>query len=129
MVRSLSYFDDIWQDAQDSRADGISRSESSEVIRVEVNETTRIRLGKLLGILPTSADNEVATSTFLSIEVAAFLAVIDFNERSSRFSDSLNELDFNLYLSMDFPDSMLSPIVAGKQWQDTFLFSNEKNPI
>jgi hypothetical protein len=130
MERSLSYFDDIWQNALDSTADGILRSESSEVIRVEVNETTTIRLGKLLGILPTSVGNEdVARPFWLSIEVAAFLAVIDFNERSSKFSDSIYEStrDCNLFLTMDFRDSAFSPIVAGKEFQDTFLFSNEQN--
>jgi hypothetical protein len=125
MERSLSYFDDIWQNALYSGGDGLSRSESSEVIRVEVNETT-IRLGKLLGLLPTSIGNEVASSGWLSIEIAAFLAVIDFNKRASVFSDSIYELtrDCNLFLTMDFRDSALSPIVAGKQWQEAFLFSN-----
>jgi ABC-type branched-subunit amino acid transport system substrate-binding protein len=130
MERPLSYFDDFWQNALNSSnsARGIPRPES-EVIRVEVNETTTIRLGKLLGLLPTSVDGNVASSNFLAHEVAAFLAVIDFNERSSRFSDSLKELNCNLYLTIDFLDSMFSPIVAGKQWQDTFLFSNEQNQI
>jgi hypothetical protein len=85
----------------------------------------------LLGLLPTSIGNEVAPPILLSIEVGAFLAVIDFNERSSVFSDSLYDLtrDCNLFLTMNFRDSALSPIVAGKQWQDAFLFSNEQNQI
>jgi hypothetical protein len=125
MERSLSYFDDIWQDALDSRADGILRLESSEVIRVEVNETA-IRLGKLLGLMPTSVGNAVGT-----LDIAAFLAVNDFNERSSVLSDSISELtrDCNLFLTMDFRDSKFSPIVAGKQWQEAFLFSNKKNQM
>jgi hypothetical protein len=129
MERSLTYFDDIWRNALDSREGGISRQDS-EVLRVPVNETT-IRLGKLLGLLPTSLGNAVAGSFWLSIEVAAFLAVVDFNQRSSPFSDSLFELtqSCNLFLTMDFRDSAFSPIVAGKEWQDTFFFSNEQNPI
>jgi ABC-type branched-subunit amino acid transport system substrate-binding protein len=129
MERPLSYFDDIWQNALDSRGADIILGSESEVIRVEVNETT-IRLGKLLGLLPTSIGNgDVASPFWLSIEAAAFLAVIDFNERSLAFSDSLNELNCNLFLTMDFRDSMFSPIVAGKEWQDAFLFSNEQIQI
>jgi hypothetical protein len=73
----------------------------------------------------------VAPPPFLSIEVAAFLAMVDFNQRFSPFSDSLFELtqSCNFFLNMDFRDSALSPIVAGKQWQDTFLFSNEQDQI
>jgi hypothetical protein len=129
MERSLTYFDEIWQNALDSREEGISR-EDSEVLRVPVNETT-IRIGKLLSLLPTSVGNAVAGSFWLSIEVAAFLAVVDFNQRSSPFSDSLSELNpsCNFFLTMDFRDSAFSPIVAGKEWQDTFFFSNKQNPI
>jgi hypothetical protein len=83
----------------------------------------------LLGLLPTSIGKEVAPPILLSIEIGAFLAVIDFNERSSVFSDSLYEStrDCNLFLTMDFRDSALSPIISGKQWQDAFLFSNEQS--
>jgi hypothetical protein len=62
MERSLSYFDDIWQNAL---------SEPSEVICVEVNETT-IRLGKLLSLSPASIGNEVAISGWLPISIGAF---------------------------------------------------------
>jgi hypothetical protein len=128
---TYSYFDNIWQNhAMDLiREDGILR-EDSEVLRVSVNETT-IRLGKLLGLLPTSMGNVVANPYFLSIDVAAFLAVIDFNRRSSRFSDSLSELtqDCNFFLTMDFRDSAFSPVVAGREWLETFSFSNENNQI
>jgi hypothetical protein len=126
MERSLTYFDDIWQNALNSSVDGISRQDS-EVLRVPVNETT-IRLGKLLGLLPTSVG---LPPKVVAIEVAAFLAVVDFNQRDSVFLDSLSELtqDCNFFLTMDFRNSALSPIVAGKEWQDTFLFSNEQNQI
>jgi hypothetical protein len=81
----------------------------------------------LLVLLPTSNGDEVASPQLLSIEIAAFLAVNDFNRRSSPFSDSLSELtqDCNFFLTMDFRDSALSPVVAGKEWLKIFLFSNE----
>jgi hypothetical protein len=133
MVRSLTYFDDIYQNAVYSSVDGISRLDS-EVLRVPVNNETSIRLGELLGLLPTSIQskgNVVAPPQLLSIEIAAFLAVIDFNRRSSPFSDSLSELtqDCNFFLTMDFRDSAFSPIVAGREWLEAFLFSNGKNQI
>jgi hypothetical protein len=130
MERSLTYFDDIWRNALNSSEDGISQLDS-EVLRVPVNETT-IRLGKLLALLPTSNGIEVAPSPLLlPIDVAAFLAVRDFNQGSSPFSDSLSELtqDCNFFLTMDFRDSALSPVVAGNEWLKTFLFSNEQNQI
>jgi hypothetical protein len=129
MQRSLTYFDDIDQNALNSSVDGISQLDS-EVLRVPVNETS-IRLGKLLGLLPTSFGGEVAPPQLLSIDAAAFLAMVDFNRRSSPFSDSLSELtqDCNFFLTMDFRDSAASPIVAGKEWLETFLFSNKKNQI
>jgi hypothetical protein len=122
----LTYFDDIGQNALDSRETGISRQDS-EVLRVPVNETT-IRIGKLLGLYPTSVDDHVTLPQFLSIEVGSFLAVIDFNRRASAFSDSLSELtqDCNFFLTMEFRDSDLSPIVAGKEWQEAFLMTNEQ---
>jgi hypothetical protein len=80
MKPSLTYFDDIYQNALNSSVDGISRLDS-EVLRVSVDETT-IRLGKLLGLLPTSFGGGVASPQLLSVDVAAFLAVIDFNRRS-----------------------------------------------
>jgi hypothetical protein len=129
MQRPLTNFDDIGQNALDSRETGISRQDS-EVLRVPVNETT-IRIGKLLGLFPASVRDDIPLSQFLSIEVATFLAVIDFNRRASAFSDSLSEVtqDCNFFLTMDFRDSYLSPIVSGKEWQDTFLFSNDQERI
>jgi hypothetical protein len=129
MQRSLTYFDDIYQNALHSSVDGISRPDS-EVLRVPVNETT-IRLGKLLSLLSTSNGNEVAPPHLLSVDVGAFLAVVDFNRRSSPFSDSLFELtqDCNFFMTMDFRDSALRPIFSGKEWLESFLFSNEKNHI
>jgi hypothetical protein len=130
MQLPVTYYDDIGQNALNFSVDGISRMDS-EVLRVTVNETS-IRLGKLLGLLPTSNDNVVASPQLLSIDIAAFRAVVDFNQRSSPFSDSVSELtqDCNFYLTMDFRDSALSPVVAGKEWLETFLFSDdEKNQI
>ena len=103
MERSLAYFDDVWKNALASREEGISQQDS-EVLRVPVNETT-IRLGKLLDLLPTSLGNAVASSFWLFIEVAAFLAVVDFNQRSSPFSDSLSGLtqSCNFFLTRGFP--------------------------
>jgi hypothetical protein len=137
MQRSLTYFDDIYQNALHSSVDGISRPDS-EVLRVPVNETTirpvnetTIRLGKLLGLLPTSNGNVMAPPHLLSLGVGAFLAVADFNQRSSPFSDSLSELteDCNFFMTMDFRDSALRPIVSGSEWLESFLFSDEKNYI
>jgi hypothetical protein len=126
----VTYYDDIYANAQSSSVDGITRLDS-EVLRVPINNETTIRLGKLLGLLPTSNGDEVASPQLLSIDVAAFLAVIDFNQRSSPFSDSLSELtqDCNFYLTMDFRDSAASPIVAGREWLETFLFSDESKQI
>jgi hypothetical protein len=61
--------------------------------------------------------------------VAAFLAVIDFNRRSSAISDSIAELtqDCDLFLTIDFRDPQFNAIISGRECQEAFLYSKEQN--
>jgi ABC-type branched-subunit amino acid transport system substrate-binding protein len=136
----LTFFDEIWQKALDSPDDEQANTETvgqaatSDIIRVQVNEKS-IRLGKLLALLPISKYGHIEAPFWLSIDVAAFLAVIDFNRRSSAFSNSISELtkDCDLFLTMDFRDPEFNAIIAGRECQEAFLYSkeqpNEKRPF
>jgi hypothetical protein len=127
----LTFFDEIWQKALDSpdeqaNTETVGQAATSDIIRVQVNEKT-IRLGKLLALLPISKYGQIAAPFWLSIDVAAFLAVIDFNRRSSAFSNSISELtqDCDLFLTMDFRDPQFNAIIAGRECQEAFLYSKE----
>jgi hypothetical protein len=129
----LTYFDEIWQkalDSSDEQADTetIGQAATSDIIRAQVEEKS-IRLGKLLALLPISKYGQIAPPFWLSIDVAAFLAVIDFNRRSSAISDSISELtqDCDLFLTIDFRDPQFNAIISGRECQEAFLYSKEEN--
>jgi hypothetical protein len=132
----LTFFDEIWQKALDEQVntETVGQAATSDIIRVQVNEKT-IRLGKLLALLPISKYGQNAGPFWLSIDVAAFLAVIDFNRRSSAFSNSISELtqDCDLFLTIDFRDPEFNAIIAARECQEAFLYSkeqtNEKRPF
>jgi hypothetical protein len=129
----LTFFDEIWQKALDS-SDGqedtetIGQAATSDIIRAQVEEKS-IRLGKLLALLPISKYGQIAPPFWLSIDVAAFLAVIDFNRRASAISDSISELtkDCDLFLTLDFRDPQFNAIISGRECQEAFLYSKEQN--
>jgi hypothetical protein len=122
----LSFYDDILQKALDTEAEG--QAATSDIVRAQVGDKS-IRLGKLLALLPISKYGKIASPFWLSVDVAAFLAVIDFNRRSSVFSDSLSELtkDCDLFLTIDFRDPQFNAIIAGRECQEAFLYSKEQN--
>lgn len=131
--RPLSYFDDLRN--QTSDASVASSGQNSTFIVLNDGE---IRLGHLVSLLIISSDpaegetaRQVRQGT-LDVEIAAFLGMHHFNQRSGAVIHDLpGRLDgCNVYFTMDFRDSYGTPRQSTTQLlQSLNSYRGETNPF
>lgn len=116
--RPLHYWDDL-------RTSGIpfeSAEENSAMFRLtdpnKGDET--VRLGHIANLYPYSEvlsdGTRIPNESLIYIEAGMYIAVKDFNERSSKILPDLPEVlrDCNVYLTLEILDTILSPIEASR---------------